>query len=218
MYEVYVCKQGDKVIYVGQGKVGRHKHCSNGCSHVYDLNRLHFSGESVEVKVEFVPTKEEALTKEKFLINMYKPKFNKIGVSDDRYDKAKERSRFKSLFVDRIKSEKLSEKRTDRLLLAFDEFLHYHSSTMVSEEGILLRSKGKYNTAGLTYLSGVSKDLYYSNKGGKITTAHVFAEAIAYSYEIVYGKKCVIKFSQDDSQYFLSGNVDWLNDEFDGKN
>lgn len=45
MYEVYVCKLNDEVLYVGQGKLGRHNHCKSGCSHVYELNKLHFLGE-----------------------------------------------------------------------------------------------------------------------------------------------------------------------------
>ena len=40
MYEVYVCKLNDEVLYVGQGKLGRHKHCNSGCSHVYELYKL----------------------------------------------------------------------------------------------------------------------------------------------------------------------------------
>ena len=40
MYEVYICKLGDEVLYVGHGKLGRHFHCNSGTSHVYELNEI----------------------------------------------------------------------------------------------------------------------------------------------------------------------------------
>ena len=43
-FEVYICKLDGNIIYIGSGANGRHKHCNSGCSHVYDLNKLHFEG------------------------------------------------------------------------------------------------------------------------------------------------------------------------------
>jgi len=40
--EVYLCYLEDEIVYVGSGKLNRHKHCNSGISHVYELNRLHF--------------------------------------------------------------------------------------------------------------------------------------------------------------------------------
>ncbi len=53
LYEVYVCKHNDVVLYVGQGKSGRHKHCNSGTSHVYELNKLHFSGVNLNVEIVY---------------------------------------------------------------------------------------------------------------------------------------------------------------------
>lgn len=42
--------QGD-CVYVGEGVEGRELHLNSGVSHIYEANRLHFKGESVDVKV-----------------------------------------------------------------------------------------------------------------------------------------------------------------------
>ena len=41
----------DDVLYIGSGKIGRHTHCDSGISNVYGLNRLHFGGVELDVKV-----------------------------------------------------------------------------------------------------------------------------------------------------------------------
>ena len=43
MKEVYTAYGKDnEVLYVGQGDMGRHKHCLSGTSHNRDLNRYYF--------------------------------------------------------------------------------------------------------------------------------------------------------------------------------
>lgn len=42
---VYYTTHKDKIIYLGSGLPNRYKHTTSGTSHVYDLNRLHFSEE-----------------------------------------------------------------------------------------------------------------------------------------------------------------------------
>lgn len=80
MYEVYVCKLGDEVLYVGQGRCGRHKHCNSGASHVYELNKLHFSGIEVIVDVVYVDSRKDVvLEKERKMIYELQPKFNIVG-------------------------------------------------------------------------------------------------------------------------------------------
>ena len=79
-YEVYVCKLGNEVLYVGQGLCGRHEHCTSGVSHVYGLNRLHFTGAVVDVSVVHSGLdKETALQEETALIQELKPTLNKVG-------------------------------------------------------------------------------------------------------------------------------------------
>ena len=79
-YEVYICKHEDDVLYVGQGRLGRHTHCISGCSHVYGLNRLHFGKVNFTVEVLSIhETQKEALEEELRLISLHTPKFNKVN-------------------------------------------------------------------------------------------------------------------------------------------
>lgn len=76
-YEVYIVTVEDAVLYVGQGKLGRHQHCLSGTSHVYGLNRLHFGGVYLTVNViETFETKGDAEIRELDLIKALSPKFN----------------------------------------------------------------------------------------------------------------------------------------------
>ena len=52
--EVYVAYGGNnEILYVGQGNIGRHKHCLSGISHNRDLNRYYFTnGDGVCISVE----------------------------------------------------------------------------------------------------------------------------------------------------------------------
>ena len=80
IYEVYVCKLDDEILYVGQGKSGRHRHCNSGISHVYDLNTLHFNGIKTEVDVVYTSLSKLDVEKmEMRLIKELQPKFNKVG-------------------------------------------------------------------------------------------------------------------------------------------
>jgi hypothetical protein len=76
-YIVYKVTHNSKVIYIGSGLVGRDAHVTSGCSHVYELNRLHFQGVVPDVEVVFRGSKEDTLHYEKGLIISYKPTFNK---------------------------------------------------------------------------------------------------------------------------------------------
>lgn len=79
-YEVYVCRCGADVLYVGHGEVGRSEHCKSGVSHVYGLNRLFFLGYPVEVSIVFETSDPKIALNEEFrLIRELKPKFNRIG-------------------------------------------------------------------------------------------------------------------------------------------
>lgn len=79
MYEVYCAYTEKEIIYIGYGKVGRHKHCISGVSHVYNLNKEHFCGQPVQVKVlkQFL-TNKEAKDAENKLIIFCKPKYNTL--------------------------------------------------------------------------------------------------------------------------------------------
>lgn len=83
VFEVYVCKSGEDILYIGQGKLGRHEHCNSGISHVYGLNRLHFGKVDVIIEIDSLhDLKEEAVKRESDLIAKHKPKFNKVNNGD----------------------------------------------------------------------------------------------------------------------------------------
>ena len=54
LYEVYACKYNGEYVYIGSGKHGRHRHCTSGCSHVYELNKMHFDGTMNDMVVEIL--------------------------------------------------------------------------------------------------------------------------------------------------------------------
>lgn len=79
--EVYIAygKNGE-ILYIGQGNIGRHKHCTSGVSHSKDLNRYFFlNGEEKSIRVEVVKifkSEKEALKYEDELILLHNPLFN----------------------------------------------------------------------------------------------------------------------------------------------
>jgi len=82
-FVVYVVSLEGKILYIGSGVPTRHHHVTSGCSHVYELNRLHFEGKVVDVEiVKQTTSKQEALDIEKRLIVLNKPTFNTMYNSD----------------------------------------------------------------------------------------------------------------------------------------
>lgn len=81
-YEVYLVKVRQIVIYIGSGRAGvRHKHTTSGVSHVYMLNKLHFTDpNSVEVHlIASNLSQERSLELELELIQHYEPIYNIAG-------------------------------------------------------------------------------------------------------------------------------------------
>ena len=79
LYEVYMCKFQYDVLYIGSGKIGRHTHCDSGISNVYGLNRLHFGGVELDVKVlKTFKNQKDSIDEEVRLIKLHNPKFNKV--------------------------------------------------------------------------------------------------------------------------------------------
>lgn len=70
---VYVAKDEDKVMkYIGEGQAGREKHVNSGTSHVYELNKKHFSGGKMDVEIYAEDlTKSESLAIEFLLLKRY---------------------------------------------------------------------------------------------------------------------------------------------------
>ena len=95
IYEVYVCSYKGDVVYVGEGRKGRHHHCNSGTSHVYELNQIHFTEGKDLLKVQVVQECTSKVEAEKFemkLIKKFSPLYNQKnnGDRDSRFDKMKE--------------------------------------------------------------------------------------------------------------------------------
>jgi len=75
-HEVYIARYKGDVLYIGEGKRGRSEHVKSGISNIYTLNKLHFSGEVVDVEVIPCETKEQSKRLEKELIQYLQPLYN----------------------------------------------------------------------------------------------------------------------------------------------
>lgn len=73
IHVVYIARDKDGAIrYIGEGEPSRPSHVNSGISHVYNLNREHFSGRNMDVEIFAEKlTKIEALTIEKLLLKKY---------------------------------------------------------------------------------------------------------------------------------------------------
>lgn len=77
-YIVYVAYHEGVCMYVGEGKPDRYKHLTSGTSHVYEANRHHFKGRSLEVQILHSGlSKASASEIEGKLINELNPCWNK---------------------------------------------------------------------------------------------------------------------------------------------
>lgn len=76
---VYVGRHNDEIVYVGKGTGNRMEHLNSGKSNCYHANKLHFSGEFINVEVvQYFDTEHEALIHEKKLIEIEQPIGNTI--------------------------------------------------------------------------------------------------------------------------------------------
>lgn len=138
--EVYVCKLNDEIVYVGKGKLGRHKHCNSGTSHVFELNKIYFTEGSNVLAVNVVryfKTDEEARKYEKLLISKYNPKFNKAltgncNKASTSSESLKMRREIKSYIKDK-EVKKLGNNYSKYYKLV-DEFLNHFGYTFVKSK------------------------------------------------------------------------------------
>lgn len=80
-YYVYQARGlNDVLLYIGQGRGHRYRHCNSGISSCLELNRYFFEHGADAIKVNILSyflTREEALLYEKSCIKKLKPLFNK---------------------------------------------------------------------------------------------------------------------------------------------
>lgn len=78
-HEVYIGRYEGAVVYVGEGRKGRHVHLNSGISNIYIANLLHFRGQRIDVEVIPVKDKKDAEVLELQLIQELNPAWNTKG-------------------------------------------------------------------------------------------------------------------------------------------
>ena len=79
---VYTGAVDGKVVYVGMGSLERPEHLNSGVSHLYQANRHHFNGGSVDITIlKTFPCKNSALEYEKGVIAESEPSWNTAGTT-----------------------------------------------------------------------------------------------------------------------------------------
>ena len=147
-YLVYAVRCSEVVVYVGSGKVGRERHCQSGCSHVYELNRLHFSGEDIETSiVERFNTREDALQSEKLLIMQLRPKLNKMYNPDaPKMVNSAVQKEWEAYFATFPESKSRHYKKLLRFLLS-----SFGVNNLISTKGVALACISKRDMGNLLY-------------------------------------------------------------------
>lgn len=172
IYELYTCSYKGAVVYVGEGLKGRHKHCNSGCSHVYELNRIHFQeGEQVlDVNViEETTTKSSVSKKERFLIDKYRPMFNKNFTKNhnpkDLMLEGKDfRYKIKFYGYNTAKTKKSLEKYENLC----NDFIDYFGYSEIETGDIKIASSEHYLKIKLPSLASLSRWLREPRTSGKI--------------------------------------------------
>lgn len=83
-FELYYCYYKGELVYIGQGKTGRHRHCLSGKSHCAELNKIVLSEGLDNLRIEVVYRANDRFKtreREKEDIVRLQPKFNKEGKS-----------------------------------------------------------------------------------------------------------------------------------------
>lgn len=170
-YEVYVCKRDNVIIYIGEGKFGRHKHCTSGTSHVYDLNRLHFEGVTLEVEVVKVfGTKKEAESFEKSLIEKHQPIYNNKGkfgytpVSVMGLEIGLKMTDLKKSLERDLRLIKLSQVKVIEVMATLEEFLNYIGRDNVLRGSYKLKGRDHYSKLGLLGMSRLIRHIAYVDR------------------------------------------------------
>lgn len=153
--EVYIATNDKgEVLYIGQGRIGRSQHCNSGVSHVYELNRMHFSGEAINVDVvKSGLDKKEAERIELKLIQDLRSSLNVVHTDlayKGRLLQAQEAIMFNKyvrLFLSDFKS--YSDQNTE--MRTYDETIaKYPLKCFLSRDGVLMSKKDRYHALNTT--------------------------------------------------------------------
>lgn len=171
-YEVYFCKLGGEIVYIGSGQKGRHRHCNSGTSHVYDLNKGHFRGVVFDIEVKLVDSKQEALDLEVRYIRKYKPKYNKNFLGNGGHVSATLRLMLKSKIKKRLYQEvKFKTRKWQTLTLnsVLDEIFSEVSHLECTEnKGLMFLPYSTYQQRRIKNLAWFLRRCYDKEKSGKV--------------------------------------------------
>ena len=146
IYELYQCKHNDEVVYIGQGVRGRSRHCNSGCSHVYELNKIHFLEGSEALRVEVIKEgdcKSNFEILEKELIKRFEPKFNTVhtrSVANEAMNKTKKLRKGLFEFRDKYSGKHLSKTKEESYQTLCHEFFEFYSLKQIEEKDIKMYS------------------------------------------------------------------------------
>ena len=160
MYEVYMCKVDGEIVYVGQGQVGRSRHCVSGISHVYGLNKLHFSEmrDSVEVDVvRFFMSKDDALKLELDLIKKHLPRFNTVHKPSAHKNDLKNFSHYRKIMLDT--PENMTKIHVDLYNKLYKEFFDFYQYKNTVSGDIIIYSIHHFLSVEKLNLSKLSRSL-----------------------------------------------------------
>lgn len=165
-FEVYICRLDGEIIYIGSGVAGRHKHCNSGCSHVYELNKMHFEGVVFDISVKKFSSKSESLKHEKEMILKHRPKFNSVYLSKNRNNKCSQAIELKHIFRKELMKYFADKEIIESYNKAFLEYLKHHDvKEMVCSRELKFHERCYYkNNTSDTLFS-----LYRSYLEGKVT-------------------------------------------------
>lgn len=170
--------------------MGRGKHCLSGVSHVYELNRLHFTDkENVKLEVlKFFNSKEGALSCEKDLIVKLKPKLNKVYNVCTRGEQAIQSKQVKlnlNSYVDGVVWDTKQKVKCKELINEFWEFYPYID---IINGDIELLTKDLYRHHNKWRMLQLSRWLTSGDK--KYSTTH-YCNLFHQAYLSVYGVNIV---------------------------
>lgn len=163
VYELYHCRYKGEVVYIGQGARGRHNHCTSGCSHVYELNRIHFLEGTDDLEVEVVAefkSKAESEEAERIEIQRYRPIYNKVGLcSRDRTNKVEKSKKLKRDLLE-YKHNVFPEKITDVFMRKYetlvDEFMGHFGYKGILDGDLVIFSEQHYKKMGLPHMRNLT--------------------------------------------------------------
>lgn len=153
-FECYIARYQDKVVYVGSGAKGRHKHINSGKSHVVELNQMFLQGYLLDVEVIPKKNKESALLHEEALIRELEPVFNTVWTKAGKRDRDEKIAEFMETIIEKppmkfevvyqVKEE--AEPDPDKLGLVFKEGYKW-SSVIIKDVPVSYARLHKHHVA-----------------------------------------------------------------------